>query len=633
MEDDEEEDLDSKPLLLKFGVAVAVSFVGFLCYRFRTLNPNSVSGADVTDAIAIIVLNIGSILKFYDISNFDHADNRGEVDSGETDRSKDDFRVVKMSITSDPEETSKQRMDDSTSISQDEDVFFLTEFDDLVKEFDFSAIVEPSPNLEVEAPRLDLDTLITLTSAKKDDYEQEIEHLRNTVKLLWEKEKNLEARLLEYYGLKEQETAVTELVNRLKIKNTEVKLFSLKVESLQSEKRRLQSQVTDHEKAVAELESARSRIKMLKKKLKHEAEMNKEQILNLQKRVARLQEQELEAPVSNPDIESKLQRLKVLECEVEELRNLNTRLQMENSELSRKLESTQILANSVLEDPEREAINETSNRLRQENEDLTKQIEQLQLHRCADVEELVYLRWINACLRYELRNYRSPTGETVARDLSRSLSPKSEAKAKKLILEYAHTEGMDNIDFDCDQWSSSQASETQELDDPLIENSSATKPTNSGKTKFFKNLRRLIRRKDGHHPNHASSMGKPDHVDDPPTWSSSTMSDSVTMVSSRSDRVTTPSQSSSGTSSDIPRWRSLNDEHIKDIKKFRSKSGSYGYRRFVVGKDGDDDPNFPLEPKLETDSDSFWKSELVKFGEVLEGARKVKIHKKSASIM
>ncbi|KAB2079058.1 hypothetical protein ES319_A06G206000v1 [Gossypium barbadense] len=603
MEDDEEEDLDSKPLLLKFGVAVAVSFVGFLCYRFRTLNPNSVS------------------------------DNRGEVDSGETDRSKDDFRAVKMSITSDPQEMSKQRMDDSTSISHDEDVFFLTQFDDLVKEFDFSAVIEPSPNLEVEAPRLDLDTSITLTSAKKDNYEQEIEHLRNTVKLLQEKEKNLEARLLEYYGLKEQETAVTELVNRLKIKNTEVKLFSLKIESLQLEKRRLQSQVTDHEKAVAELESARSRIKMLKKKLKHEAEMNKEQILNLQKRVARLQEQELEAPVSNPDIESKLQRLKVLECEVEELRNLNTRLQMENSELARKLESTQILANSVLEDPERKAMDETSNRLRQENDDLTKQIEQLQLHRCADVEELVYLRWINACLRYELRNYRSPTGETVARDLSRSLSPKSEAKAKKLILEYAHTEGMDSIDFDCDQWSSSQASETQELDDPLIKNSSATKPTNSGKTKFFKNLRRLIRRKDGHHPNHASSMGKPDHVDDPPTWSSSTMSDSVTMVSSRSDRVTTPSQSSSGTSSDIPRWRSFNDEHIKNIKNIRSKSGSYGYRSFVVGKDGDDDLNFPLEPKLETDSDSFWKSELVKFGEVLEGARKVKIHKKSASII
>lgn len=243
-------------------------------------------------------------------------------------------------------------MDDSTSISHDGDVFFLTQFDDLVKEFDFSTVVEPSPKLELEAPRSDLNASITLTSAKKDHYEQEIEHLRNTVKLLREKERSLEARLLEYYGLKEQETAVTELVNRLKIKNTEVKLFSLKIESLEYEKGRLQSQVTDHEKAVAELESARSQIKMLKKKLKHEAEMNKEQILNLQKRVGRLQEQELEAPVNNPDIESKLQRLKVLECEVEELRNSNTRLQLENLELARKLESTQILAKSVLEDPE-----------------------------------------------------------------------------------------------------------------------------------------------------------------------------------------------------------------------------------------------------------------------------------------
>jgi hypothetical protein len=38
--------------------------------------------------------------------------------------------------------------------------------------------------------------------------------------------------------------------------------------------------------------------------------------------------------------------------------------------------------------------------LRQENEKLAKEAEQLQSDRLADVEELVYLKWINVCLRY-----------------------------------------------------------------------------------------------------------------------------------------------------------------------------------------------------------------------------------------
>ncbi|GMJ14240.1 hypothetical protein like AT1G52080 [Hibiscus trionum] len=596
---------DSNPLLVKFGVAaVAVSFAGFLYSRLRTLIRVS--------------------------------DNCSEADSGENDRSKDEVRALRISPTSDPEEVSKQR-----SAKNDCDVFFLTQFNDLIEEFDFSNLVGASPEKEMEIPKSDLDASRMFKSLEKDDYEQEIEYLRNTVRVLREKVQNLEVQLLEYYGLKEQETAVSELRNRLKINNMEAELFRLKIESLQAEKQRLEGQVADHAEVVAELQSARSKIKVLEEKLRHEAEMNKEQILNLQKRVARLQEQELKAPENNPDIESKLQRLKVLECEVEELRESNTRLQIENSELVRKLESTQILANSDLEDTKKKAIDETNNRLRQENEDLTKQIEQLQSNRYSDIEELVNLRWINSCLRHELRNYRPPTGETVARDLSKSFSPKSEENAKKLILEYAHTEGMwhkgmDSMDFDFDQWSSSQASETRELDDSSIENSSATKSTNSGKKKFFKNLRRLIRRKDGKHSNQASSTSKTEHpdIDDPSSWSSSTANDSVSMLRSQSERIATPSQSSSGTSSDVPRWRSLNDEHITDVEKIRSELSSYGYKRFILGKDDDDDgSNFPLEPEHVNDSNSLWKSESVKLAEIFEGIRTVKIHKKSASII
>lgn len=65
-------------------------------------------------------------------------------------------------------------------------------------------------------------------------------------------------------------------------------------------------------------------------------------------------------------------------------------------------------------------VREDVNNLRQKNEDLLKQVEGLQMNRFSEVEELVYLRWVNACLRFELRNYQTPSGKTSARDLSKS---------------------------------------------------------------------------------------------------------------------------------------------------------------------------------------------------------------------
>ncbi len=74
------------------------------------------------------------------------------------------------------------------------------------------------------------------------------------------------------------------------------------------------------------------------------------------------------------------------------------------------------------------------------NQDLCQQLEGLQNDRFSEVEELIYLRWVNACLRYELRSFQSPTGKFTAADLNKNLSPKSLARAKQLMLEYARTD-------------------------------------------------------------------------------------------------------------------------------------------------------------------------------------------------
>lgn len=145
---------------------------------------------------------------------------------------------------------------------------------------------------------------------------------------------------------------------------------------------------------------------------------------------------------------------------------------------------------------------EESSHQREENEELIqlkKEIEQLQTDRCADVEELVYLRWVNACLRYELRNYQPPPGKTAARDLSKCLSPESERKAKRLILEYANDRNNISLyDFDTESCSSSQAS-SEECSDSSFVVSSSTKNSSGSKkpsSKLVSKLKKLVLGKD-----------------------------------------------------------------------------------------------------------------------------------------
>ncbi|CAA2933422.1 CHUP1, chloroplastic-like [Olea europaea subsp. europaea] len=143
-----------------------------------------------------------------------------------------------------------------------------------------------------------------------------------------------------------------------------------------------------------------------------------------------------------------------------------------------------------------------------------KEIEWLQADRCCDVEELVYLRWINACLHYELRNYQPDPGKTMAKDLNITLSPKSEEKAKQLILEYVNKDGstekgINITDFDSDWWSSSQGSfltELGNLNDSSVDNSLANKTSSSSKTKALSKLMRRLRGKNSHHRSRGSPL-------------------------------------------------------------------------------------------------------------------------------
>lgn len=136
-------------------------------------------------------------------------------------------------------------------------------------------------------------------------------------------------------------------------------------------------------------------------------------------------------------------------------------------------------------------VREDVNNLRQKNEDLLKQVEGLQMNRFSEVEELVYLRWVNACLRFELRNYQTPSGKTSARDLSKSLSPRSQEKAKQLMLEYAGSERGQGGDTDLESnFSHPSSPGSEDFDNVSIDSSTSRYSSISKKPGLMQKLKK-----------------------------------------------------------------------------------------------------------------------------------------------
>ncbi|CAM0953645.1 unnamed protein product [Alopecurus aequalis] len=321
----------------------------------------------------------------------------------------------------------------------------------------------------------------------------ETERLRGLVRELEEREVKLEGELLEYYGLKEQETDVTELQKQLKIKTVEVEMLNVTISSLQAERKKLQEDVVRGAAAKKELEASRARIKELQRQIQMEANQTKGQLMLLKQQVMGLKAKEEEVAKKDAEIERKLKKLKDLEMEVLELRRKNKELLYEKRDLMVKLDAAQ---GKITESDVVAHARDEINNLRHTNEDLTKQVEGLQMNRFSEVEELVYLRWVNACLRFELRNYQTPSGKMSARDLNRTLSPKSQERAKQLMLEYGSERGQGDTDIDSAPSSAPSSPRSEDFDTMSIDSSSSRYSFLSKKPNLMKKLKKWGSRKD-----------------------------------------------------------------------------------------------------------------------------------------
>lgn len=404
-----------------------------------------------------------------------------------------DFQVSEEQLYVEEEEEKVKRINSATNLNlnhlsefeDEEREEFFTEFEELCREID----IPPREKYEAQ------------TDVKYEDTaenEAELKRLCNLVKELEEREVKLQGELLEYYGLKEQESDIAELQKQLKIKTAEIEMLNETINTLQAERKKLQDEVTSGMSAKRELEASRNKMKELQRQIELESSRTKGQLQLLKQQVIGLKQKEEEAAKAEAEIQRRLRVMKELEIEVVELRRRNKELQHEKRELTIKLEAAEEKASQVSDATENEMVTKAREdiiRLRHANEDLSKQVEGLQMNRFSEVEELVYLRWVNACLRYELRNYQTPSGKTSARDLNKNLSPRSQEKAKKLMLEYAGSERGQG-DTDVESICSHPESPGSDDDNASIDSSSSRFSTVSKKTSLIQKLKRWGKSKD-----------------------------------------------------------------------------------------------------------------------------------------
>ncbi|XP_050945693.1 protein CHUP1, chloroplastic-like [Cucumis melo] len=327
----------------------------------------------------------------------------------------------------------------------------------------------------------------------------ESERLLKLVMELEERKVKLEGELLMCDGIKYSETDVMELRKQLDAKNNDISMLNNTISSLQAERKILKEEILKGALMKKELEEARDKIKELQRQIQLDANQTKERLLLLKQRVSTLQAKEEEAVKKEAELFKKQKAAKDFEVELGELKWKNRELQHEKQELTSKLEVMKARIKTLTKMTESEIITkerEEAQKLKSENEDLIKQLEGLQMNRFSEVEELVYLRWINACLRYELRNNQIPAGES-ARYLNKSSSPKSREKAKQLMLEYAGMEfGQEETDHESN-FSHPFSFGIDNLENTSIDSSRSRTSSFSEKPNSNLSLKKLIRNQGG----------------------------------------------------------------------------------------------------------------------------------------
>ncbi|KAJ9187318.1 hypothetical protein P3X46_002787 [Hevea brasiliensis] len=244
----------------------------------------------------------------------------------------------------------------------------------------------------------------------------------------------LDRKLFELYSLKEQQSYIAQLRKNLEEKMKEMDMLNITFNSLYNKINHLQKEIKEEVSAEKQVKVAKEMIEKIERKMNANESHLKVQLMMLQEKVSGFQRDEFS--YRDTAIVERMKALKDVELEYYEMRRKNKELELEKRELAVKLVTAQARKTSLSNLTESKSITkieEEVTTLKLHNEYLWNQVERLQKNRFSMVEELVYQRWLNTCLRYEIQNYgRSPSKWDL---ISKNPNQKPHEKSKQLLLD------------------------------------------------------------------------------------------------------------------------------------------------------------------------------------------------------
>ncbi|KAJ4839518.1 hypothetical protein Tsubulata_047360, partial [Turnera subulata] len=268
---------------------------------------------------------------------------------------------------------------------------------------------------------------------KKLSYTSEVASLRSLATEFELRNANLERKLHELYGAKERQSYTIQLLRKLEEKKAEVDKLKTNINSLLAEKEDFQRERNEGVQAEKQLEGAIVVTKKMQKEMDLETKSMRSQLMMLQDQVFAFESEES----CNKDIMTVDDRFEGVGLELHELRRKNKELELEKRELGVRLVATRVRIEHISNLTEGKIIAEVGSEfssLKLTNEKLSEQVEELQRNRFDLVEELVYQRWLSACLRSEFLENQNPSRKSTTDNLSTSSNQKSLEKIKLLTL-------------------------------------------------------------------------------------------------------------------------------------------------------------------------------------------------------
>ncbi|KAK6261282.1 hypothetical protein QUC31_007098 [Theobroma cacao] len=285
---------------------------------------------------------------------------------------------------------------------------------------------------------------------------REIEQSQNLIKELEKRRVTLEGKPLELYSLKEKLSYIGCLQGNLDDKTAEVDKLNFRIYALKAEIKDLQEIIRQGNLAMKQLEKAKKMTEQMQMENGNASQI-KGQIMVLEEQLSGFTTNETSAP--NDMVKKKLEAVKTIEFEVVKMKRRNKELELEKRELSVKLFAAHAKISALSDMTQSKTIAKISE-LRHANGDLSEQVERLQKSRFDMVEELVYQRWLNACLRAEIQGHQKSSRKTLQKELPKP----SDHKPRKITTQ----------DPDMNSTSSyTSSTESEDTDSSTIESSSS----------------------------------------------------------------------------------------------------------------------------------------------------------------